>query len=456
MRFELVQPESLQVRESMGLVKDIYDPIARVREPLSEYRTMLDLIRNDNTLSTAYDIIVEFATHRGFDFIGGNKKERDKLRLLFEDLNWEQVQTNLIYSLFYYGDAFLELRRNNSKTPNELWVLETTEMRIAYDGHGKVEGYVQRPFKMTGMSQEKIIEKEREIVPKSDGGDGIKTQGVFFEPDEVIHFRMKWIGSQVYSYNPNEPIATEAATKRYAGNYLMNIFINMPPRHMVHLAGISKRDYKSAVRDFQSAKTNYKKAIAFTRSSDPKAKLQMQKIEPPYDEQLIKVMKWINKEMLKITRVPKTWVEGEESENRGVGESLNLPFQVRIQYLHRNIIEPQINKKLLRALGHFKKPVNTAKRMKLRYNEISRKGELEILQNVGLLRDMGLKVEAMVRMLDERGILGFDPTDFEERQVKKNIELNDSRQRMNKDTKDMTQNRNEAGVSNKSAQKMKI
>lgn len=430
----------------MGLVKDVYDPSVNVREPLSSYQTMLDLIHRDNTLSTAYDIIVEFVNSRGFDFIGGTKAKRDEIRTKFENLNWLQISPNLVHSLCYYGDGYLELRRKQSLTPNELHVLETTEMRIRYDKHGRVLGYVQRPFKFSGMSEKKI--KELEGTPEE------PAQGIFFEPDEVIHFRMKWIGSQVYSYNPNTPILTEASTKIYAGNYLFNIFINMPPRYIAHLAGMSKASFKNAKQEFISSKTNYKKTIAFSRSSDPKSKLQLQKIDPPYDEMLIKIMKYLNKEILKVTRVPKTWVEGEESENRGVGESLNFPFHTRIQYIHRNILEPPINMKLLKALNYFKKPSGATKKLMMRYNEPTRKGEMEILQNAGLLRDMGLKRTALVNYLDDRGICGIDPTDFEKDQVKKNMELNESRQRMNQGTQDMTQNINEAGVSDKSAVKM--
>ena len=448
MRFHLETPELLEVRESMGLVKDIYDPFVSVRQPLSEYRTMLDLIHRDPTLATAFDIIVDFATYRGFDFTGGTKSKRDDLRQEFEDLNFKQVMPNLMYSLLYYGDAFLELRRNNSITPNELWVLETTEMRIIYDIHGKVRGYVQRPFNITGLTEEQILELE--------GTPEKPNQGIFFGSDNVIHFRMKWIGSQVYSYNPNEPISTVASTKLYAGNYLMNIFINMPPRYVAHLAGISIKDYETAKREFISTKTNYKKTIAFSRSSDPNSKLNIQKIDPPYDKDLIEIMKYLSGELLKITRVPRVWIEETGVENRGIGESLNLPFEVRIAAIHRNVLEPPINQKLLKALGHYKKPAGGESYTYFRYNEISRKGENEILMNTGLLRDMGLKPDALVRYLDERGILGLDPNDFDEMQFRKNLELNLSRQRMDKGVDSMTQDRNEAGVSDESAIKMGI
>ena len=421
-------------------MKDIYDPASAVRQPLSEYRTFLDLVHRSDTLASCYDIMVEFSTYRGFDFIRGDRAKRDKLRFLFEHtLNFKQVLPNILYTLVYYGDCFLELRKKESSTPNELWVLETTEMRIRYDNHGLVEGYVQRPFSLTGLTDEEILEKE--------GTPEEPNQGIFFEPDEVIHFRMKWIGSQVYSYNPNEPISQIASTGLYAGNYLMNIFLNMPPRYVAHLAGVSLTDYNNAKRDFQSAKTNYKKTIAFTRSSDPNSKLTLNKVEAPFDAELINIMKWIDEKLVRITRVPKTWVVGSDSENRGVGESIQLPFEVHVHYVHGNVIEPNINRILLPALGYEVTEGNFKESPQFKFNEISRKGEMEILQNVGLLRDMGLKPEALVSYLDERGILGLDEDDFEKIQFQKNKELNPSRQRMNPATDSMTQNRDESGVS---------
>ena len=463
MNFKLIESEEINIRESQGLVKDVYDPVVSVRHPLSEYRTMLDLIHRDPTLSAAYSLITKFSTYRGFDFTGGTKPHRDAKRKFFTELNFQQILPNILYSLNYYGDCFLELRRQDSKTINELHVLETTEMRIIYDEHGKVHGYVQRPFNLSNLNEKEILEKETEIVPDKEGGDGKKTRGVFFDVDEVIHFRMKWIGSQVYSYNPNEPISQIASTGLYAGNYLLNIFINMPPRYVAHLAGIGQADFKDAKLQFQAAKTNYKRTIAFSKSSDPQSKLDLKKIDAPYDETLLKVMSWINNEILKITHVPRTFVEGDTSENRGVGESLNLPFEVSLQWIHRCVIEPPINRnKFLMGLikeGDSDTKVEKEddkfrKKVQLRFNEISRKGENEILMNAGLLRDMGLKPEALITYLDERGILGIDPDDFDEDQFKKNMELNTSRERMNKGKQDMTQNRNEAGVSAASGKKM--
>ena len=251
----------------------------------------------------------------------------------------------------------------------------------------------------------------------------------------------------------------------------MNIFINMPPRYVAHLAGISRTEHAAAKQEFRSAKTNYKKTIAFSRSSDPQSKLMLQKVDPPYDKDLIEMMKWLNNEILKVTRVPRSWIEESGGENRGITESEQRPFDVRIQAIHRNILEPSLNLKLLPMLG-FKQADNLEKMgVSLRYNEISRKGEKEILENTKQLKEMGLKPEAIVKYLDERGILGMDETDFQTAEEMatlsgkmmtpgvpggKDKDLMPSRRRMNKSTKDMTQNRNEAGVSDAGGKKIGV
>src|SRR3990167_6320524 len=476
MEFTLVQPDSIQTRDSAGYVKDIYDPAVSVRQPLSEYRTMLDLVHSSDVLASAYDITVEFLTYRGWDFIRGTKEKRREMRKKLESLNFSQVIPNVSYGLLYYGDSFLEIVKGKDGAASELHPLETTEMRIIYDKHGNVEGYVQRPFNLQGLDESAILTKEKAIDPSTG-----ETYGVFWKPEEVIHFRMKWIVSQFYSYNPNEPIGTPSATKLYIGNYLMNIFMNLPPRYVAHLAGISKSDYELAKQEFRSSKTNYKKTIAFSRSNDPQSKLQIQKVDAPYDETLLKVKDHIDRQIIRITRVPSHWVLESGTENRGIGESIQLPLQVHLKYIHRNVLEPQINLKLVPSLeakdisltitskSDADAKVSDEDQVEFKFNELSVKTEGEILANLQILQGMGLKPEAMARYLDFNGILGFDEDDFIELSMVPGKAVGmipsaagskagakASGKKMDKSMQDMTQNVDSSGVSEESTRKMPV
>jgi hypothetical protein len=190
--------------------------------------------------------------------------------------------------------------------------------------------------------------------------------------------------------------------------------------------------------------------------------LQLTKVDPPYDKDLMDIMKWLTNEVLTITGVPRSWIMESGTENRGVTEAEQRPFDVRIQAIHRNILEPQINRLLLPALGYYKKAKEAENYVVFRFNEISKKGEKEILQNVAMLQSFGLKPKALVKYLDERGILGLDETDFQDPMMLQNAgipggkpkDLYPSRQRMDKSMSDMTQNRNEAGTSDSGAAKI--
>jgi hypothetical protein len=435
---DVFEPE-LGLRSSLGFVKDTHDSSTRVRNPLGDYQTMLDLLRRDPVIMTAFNIFVKASLSRGFDFIQGSKKQRNDARELFEDLNWLGVDSNLKYQSLNYGDAFLELRKQDSRgRPDELWPLESTEMRINYDVHGKIpddKAYVQRPFNITSdMTTGDVEEQER-------------THGQWFSKEQVIHFRTVWIGSQVYSYIPMESASTAISSKLFSTNYLMNIFNNMPPGYLAHLAGGSEKARKTLKTELQSTKTNYKRRIAVSSSPDVQSKLQIQKLDPPYDTQLLDVIRYFRREILMLTHVPQSWVEESAGENRGITESEQRPFDIAVKYFQMNPYEMNVNRHVMPLLGFKTKGTEAKKKIKFKYNALHHKEEKEILLNASMLQNFGAKPEALVRYLDNRGILGFDPTDFDVMQMGKNMETNPSRQRMDKSTDTMTNKLDSQGVS---------
>ena len=52
------------------------------------------------------------------------------------------------------------MRKKDSAKPNELFPLETTEMRIIYNQHGVVTGYVQRQFNTSNLTEEQIEDRK--------------------------------------------------------------------------------------------------------------------------------------------------------------------------------------------------------------------------------------------------------------------------------------------------------
>src|SRR3990167_10428177 len=132
----------LQERSSQGIVKDFYssasDPSSSFNPPPYLYKTLMDMVMADPILFTAVNLTVDLVTYRGYSFIGKNERAIKEAYDLFENkLDFDQVIDNITWQLITYGDAFLEIRWNKSKTEvMELHPLETSEMRIKFDEHG--------------------------------------------------------------------------------------------------------------------------------------------------------------------------------------------------------------------------------------------------------------------------------------------------------------------------------
>src|SRR3990167_1293040 len=102
MRVNLVVP-ALSMRSSLGFVKDYSPQPGEVQLPLSDYNTLLSMVRNDEIISTAFETVRDTATQNGFHFVPKSnaknqreiKRQLDEATSKFEELNWSAVENNL-------------------------------------------------------------------------------------------------------------------------------------------------------------------------------------------------------------------------------------------------------------------------------------------------------------------------------------------------------------------------
>lgn len=429
--------ELMETRSSQGYVKDFgfkfgSDVVTGLKPADIHYDILLDMFRNDPVLSTAIDITVDAVTNNSFKFIGDNDRlVKETTKLFFEVYDFDRVLDNIIYSLLIYGDSFLEIREESGK-PIELHPLETSEMHINYDEHGEVTSYMQIP---PGKTSTKIV----------------------FSPDSVIHFRLKWIGSRVYSYNPCEPIAKSFSTKIFAYNYLSQIFENLPPKLMYILNSASDDQKKEFVANLRKVKTNPHEDIVIKTSNDKG--FDTREFQVKFDTGLVQIIEHLRKEVLMIHRVPPIWVGMIQEGNRSTAEALIYPFELRVRKL-QHILSSDINKFLLPKLG--------IKNLEFRFNPIAFSSELSILQNAQIMKTLGLEAEGehpIVYYLKQKGIEipNNSTIPSAEEMMQRESELSGpqiqsdsapSRQRENKQTNKMTSNLNEKGVSSAGKEKL--
>ena len=359
-------------RSSKGIVKDYYTSFNNKTQgyisPPYEYKTLMDMAEADPILSAALDLTVELATYNGYDFLGENKTMIEKARELFNDtLDFDKVIDNIMYQLLVYGDAYLEIRWNDDKTEVlELNPLETTEMKINYTEHGEIIGYV--------------------LCPQGKG----KEDEVQFKTDEVIYFRHRWIGSQVYSRNPFKAMGRSFATKVYANDYLQKLFLNIPPKIAYFLKNSNEKQKKLFFENLIRAKTTPgMDLVALGEDFDAKI------LTPAFDTALMPILEYLRKEILMVTRVPPHWVGIMDGANRGIGENVVIPYETKIKKLQQKIAS-QLNKELMPKL----KLSDTF----FKWNAISLIDEKTVIGNMAQLKAIGLDSDSIIEYGLDHGL----------------------------------------------------
>jgi hypothetical protein len=431
----------IDVRSSRGVVKDFNfnfgsDMTTGLKPSDIHYDILLDMFRRDPVLSTAIDITVDSCTNNSFKFIGDNTRTvKEATKLFFEKYDFDRVLDNILYSMLIYGDAYLELRREGNQV-TELHPLETTEMFIDYDKNGEVKHFIQKP-----------------------PGKG-KSAWIYFTTDDVIHFRLKWIGSRVYSYNPLEPIGNSYATKIYGYNYLKHIFTNLPPELVYVLKGANDEQIEEFKANLRRIQSNPKEKLIVKVNQDDE--FDVKEFQVKFDSGLSEVLGLLKHEVLMITRVPPIWVGMLQAGNRSTDEALIYPFEVRIRKL-QHIISSDINKFLLTKLG--------LQNLKFVFNPVAFSSEKSIMEIASQMKAIGLEtkgeIHPIVHYLREKGINIPDETfipsaeEMQERMMAMQPEQGQpgapkaqiqsdgapSRQRENKKTDSMTSKLDDKGVS---------
>lgn len=373
---EFIPYEDIQVRASLGTVKDYTKTGTQIyQEPKVDYSILLDMMRSDPVIATAFDTTVDVVMRNGYTFISKNEVERksviEECQEYFDDiLDFDRIIRNALYQYLIYGEVFLELRRLSGKIA-EVWPLETSEMAVDYDEHGRITQFVQRSF---GVAKESYP---------------------IWTPDEIVYIRAKWIGSQVYSYSPLEPIGSTFTSSVYAHNYLKQIFKNLPPKMLYSLMGANDKQRKIFIENLRQSKEN--PAIDIVAAGNENAKITAQPLLPQFDNGLFQVLEYLREQVLMITRVPPVWVGlvNTQGAERGNSEAQIFSFMTRVYGIQRNF-ESHINKELMPKLGY--------KTISFKFNNVTEKSEESIINTAVQLFNMGASGKDIVSFLRERGI----------------------------------------------------
>ena len=361
----------VEERASKGIVHEyeagFSNTSKKYQEPPSIYQTLMDMTEIDPTLFSACSLTADLVTLNGYDFIGENKGMIKEAKKRFNnELDFDKVMKNIVWQLIVYGDAYMEVKWNESKTKvMELTARDTMDMVINYDKHGEIENYVE---KVEGKSEKDWIT---------------------YTPLEIIPFHLYQIGSQIYSRNPFKAIARDFSTGIAARDYVHGIFTNLSPRTIYFLKNANDKQRKDFIQNLIIAKRKPEMDI-IAQGEEFDAKVSSLEFTG-----LIDILNWNQKRILKITRVPPHWDGMLDGANRGIGENIMIPFESKIKTIQHELAS-QTNKELMPKLNYSN--------LDFKWNAISLMNQKEIIGNAGQLDAIGLDSETILDYLRNHGI----------------------------------------------------
>jgi HK97 family phage portal protein len=286
------------------------------RTPKISYSHLETIYRRESWVRSCIDVIQRTSTSNGyrllgidnFELIDPHSKEFSPIISLLAHPNaddtLEEILAEVVVDLHLYGDAYIEIVRDNKGNPVALYNIYTPSIRVKVDEHGTVEGYVQKPMGIVSGNK----------------------QGVDFEPNEVVHFRLPNPGNEVYGLSPLESLEIVIETDLYAQDYNRNFFKNHAvPRLHVDLGNCTlpqlKRIREYFALEIQGAANAHKTIVTEGGA----------KIEPigtkPNDMEFLNQRKFSRDEICSVFGVPPMKLGVFEDVNRASSMEADKSFK---------------------------------------------------------------------------------------------------------------------------------
>jgi len=154
-------------------------------------------------------------------------------------------------------------------SPQVLFPLPARTMKINYDEHGRVRGYVQKPLSTVTTSTTNTNDEANFPTRAANPGHLVE-----YNPEEVIHFALDPVGDSIYGTSPLYTCLRDVAALFYAKNYGGTFFQNdATPSYIYLLKNDSPEssNYRNFVEQLKRHKQNPHKSMVITGEVDVKA-----------------------------------------------------------------------------------------------------------------------------------------------------------------------------------------
>lgn len=262
----------------------------------------LTVIRNDPVVKAAIITLVDKTLESGWRVTGKDKRSRIKeLEQKLLDLKFNSVLRKVLYNLFLYNNAFVEIVKKGDEV-TDLNVLETTLMEIMSKDNGDVLGYKQ-------------------LIPNTPT----------WTPDKVVHLKFRDITSNVWA----EPLDIQslyetALLKDYIRQWLTWFFGTNQLRPIITIeSGANDKKIKDFLSYLKASEKDISKALVL------QGKVLAQALNNFNNgDSILKLLNWCDEQILMLLQVPPIAVGMPDNSGRSNSNEQYQALNTTVHAMH--------------------------------------------------------------------------------------------------------------------------
>ena len=300
--------------------------------------------------------------------IPGQKPTVNQLKMYnqqLRDVRFYRLSRSAVYQLLWNGNAFFEIKFNNKKL-KEMYSIDPETMYIETYKDGSVKRYRQN----------------------------IHGKNIYFSPDEIIHISIDHVDSSIMGNAWIKSLKRTLHRKAIAEWYLDWLFSNNKFAPLINIAAedMTTEVWSQIVQQFRARGADPDKFQDF--NSFPEDRIELIRLFSLDD--VAKVQEYIDsqkQQIIKVLQVPPIISGTVDNSNRS-----NSEIQARFVFYNtitafQNIVEEELNYELLKKLRW--------EGVQFQFHRVDQRSDLEVLQNVKIMRDLGFTDEAIEYYLRE-------------------------------------------------------
>jgi hypothetical protein len=364
--------ETVANANSSGLIKDFYSKSSALNRTLGRkadfnVNTALKIIKNDPVIKGAMITMTDRVMETPWQIVGVDKRSKKvTLERQLEDLRFNTLLRKVIMNMVLYGNAFVEVVKKKGKV-TDLNILETTHMEILSKDNGDITGYQQ-------------------VV------GGVKGSPILWNPEQVVHFKLTEITTNVWGEVDIESIYDTVLIKDGVRNWIRWFFQTNQSRGFYNIKSANSTKVKDFLSHLKASEQDLTKPII----AQGEVTFQILRSFAEEGKSMQDVMLWCDTQMLALLQVPPIAIGFPDQSGRSNSVEQNAALSTRIKSVH-NILEDTITYELFPRMGNNK--------VYFEFGTLDNKSMKSIMETVKIMRDAGMTDEAVTEWLITENII---------------------------------------------------